>query len=107
RIKFMPQSDQEYAARRFQSFDTENPATAGPHYRAGYDCELPPNIRSELVTPRRPRILGRLKPATLQSAAKGPLYLALLMAIVVVAGSIATWRRAQTAERGSRPTKQS
>src|SRR5215471_21495267 len=42
RIKFMPQSNQEYTARRFQSFDSENPAPVGPRYGAAYDCELPP-----------------------------------------------------------------
>jgi hypothetical protein len=34
---FMPQSNQEYPAWGFQSSP----------YNAGYDCELPPSIRSE------------------------------------------------------------
>ena len=50
--KFMPQFDQESTARRFQSFDTENPAVAGPRYDAGYDTVLPPDVRQELVGER-------------------------------------------------------
>src|SRR5262245_26846263 len=42
---FMPQSNQDYTARRFH---TDN-----------YDCELPPHLRSEGVAPKRPRILGQ------------------------------------------------
>jgi hypothetical protein len=95
----MPQSNQEYTARRFQSFDTEN----------GYECELPDNVReqlekspqrqSEFARPKRPRILGRKASPGLNPAAKWPLYLAALIAVVVVGGLIATWRREDTAER--------
>ena len=55
RIKFMPQSNQECMARRCQSSDTKNVVQ---RYNAGYDCELPLEIRTELIAPRRPRILG-------------------------------------------------
>jgi hypothetical protein len=40
------------------SFDTKNVA---PRYDAGYECELPSNVRTELISPRRPRILERPK----------------------------------------------
>src|SRR5262245_12799894 len=92
----MPQSGQEHAARRFQSFDTEN---AAPRYDNGYDCELPPDMRSELGAPRRPRILRRKTQSRLKPAAKWPLYLAVFIAVMVVGGLIATWRREDTAER--------
>src|SRR5262249_17853919 len=41
----MPQTHQDHTARRF--------------YTSEFDCELPRNIRNELVAPRRPRILKR------------------------------------------------
>ena len=43
--EFMPQSGQKYTARRFQSFNTE---TTPPRYDAGFECEPPPNVRTEL-----------------------------------------------------------
>jgi hypothetical protein len=52
----MKQPEQNTTARRFQSFDIEN---VGPSYDAGYDCQLPPDARTELLQPRRARILGR------------------------------------------------
>ena len=83
----MPQSNQDYTARRFQSFDTEKP----PRYDAGYECELPPGVRSELVAPRRPRILGDSKRATLDGpAVKGRLYL-LLLALMIGAAAATSW----------------
>jgi len=45
----MPRSGQERAAWRFDSL----------RYDAGYDCELPPDVHSELLTPKWPRILER------------------------------------------------
>ena len=48
----MPHSNQEILARRCPSFDPNNPVAGEPHYNAGYDCEPPPNVRSELVAPR-------------------------------------------------------
>ena len=78
----MPRPDQEQTARRFQSFDTEN----------GYDCELPPSVRSELVTPRRPPIADR--PNLVKSQPRGPLYFVLLVAALVLGGTAANlWRQ--------------
>ena len=77
--------------------DPNNPAAAESRYDPGYDCEPPPNVRSELVAPRRPRILGRKTQSRLKPAGKWPLYLAVLIAVVVVGGLIATWRQENSA----------
>jgi hypothetical protein len=50
--------NQESLAGRSQSFDTKNPAAGGPRYDTGYECELPADVRTELVAPKRPHILG-------------------------------------------------
>ena len=57
----MPQSNQECMARRCQSSDTKNVVQ---RYNAGYDCELPLEIRTELIAPQatphsRPPIIIR------------------------------------------------
>jgi len=76
--RFMNRIEQESLAGRFQSFDTE----------------LPPRARTELVAPRRPRILGRKTPATLpEPSAKGPLYLVLLVAAMVIGGAATTLKQ--------------
>src|SRR5262245_12075445 len=70
-IEFMPKPSQDYTARRFQSFDTENNG-------AGYDCELPPGVRSELATPRRPPIPPLIdRPIPVKTQPRGPLYFVL------------------------------
>ena len=46
----MHQSNQDYAARRSQPFETQH---ARPRYNAGYECELPNDVRQELSRPRR------------------------------------------------------
>jgi hypothetical protein len=99
----MPHSNQDCRARRFQSFDTENPA---PRYDNGYDCELPPDMQSELGAPRRPRILGRKTQSKLNLGANWPLYLVPLIAIVVVGATIATWRQEQNTERTNKAISQ-
>jgi len=86
--RFMNRIEQESLAGRFQSFDTE----------------LPPSARTELVAPRRPRILGRKTPATLpEPSTKGPLYLVLLVAAMVIGGAATTLWRQQEAERAWAP----
>jgi len=60
----MPQSGQDYTARRFQSLSTCDDA--------GYDTELPEQARTELVAPKRPRILGRKTPASLKPPVTWP-----------------------------------
>src|SRR5215510_13009087 len=70
-----------------------------PKTPPGYECELPPEVRTELNRPKRRRILGRPKPAALNPGAKLPLYLVLLGCTIVIGGSIATWRQGETAER--------
>jgi hypothetical protein len=92
----MHSSNQGQAARRFDS----------SRFDAGYDCELPPDVRTELFAPRRPRILGRKTSPGLNPAAKWPLYLVLLIAIVVVGGTIATWRQEQNTERTNKAISQ-
>ena len=81
-----PPNKEYTTARRFQLFDTENPATAGPRFDAGYECELPSGVRTELVgaPPKRPRILGSPQPATREPAAKGWLLLGALFAVLIV-----------------------
>ena len=76
------------------------------HSQADYDCELPPDVRTELFAPRRPRILGHKTQSRLNSGAYWPLYLVLLIAIVVVGGTIATWRQEPTAERTNKAISQ-
>ena len=96
RLKFMPQSNQEYTARRFQSFHTCDDAG----YGAGYDTELPPNARDELITPRRPRILERKKPIELNPSAPAiPWYFLFFVALVLVGGVAGHLWRQWEAER--------
>ena len=73
-----------YLARRFPSFDFNNPVAGEPRYDAGYDCELPADERTELVARERPRILGRKTPATLEPPIIWSLDLALLIAVMIV-----------------------
>src|SRR6516164_1435368 len=67
----MAELNQDFTARRFQSFDTRG-VTPPPPPRcdAGYECEPPPEVQAELVRPRRPRILGRKRSPGLNPAAK-------------------------------------
>ena len=75
-------------------------------YNPGYDTELPEQARLELDRPRRPRILGRKTKSTLKKSPKWPLYLALHITIVVVGGTMATWRQEPTAERTNKAISQ-
>jgi len=90
----MPQPNQEQTARRFQAFDTENTPSRS---QADYECELPPEVRTELNRPKRPRILGRSKAATLKAGVKWPLYLAAVIAVLIIGTTV--WRQRDTAER--------
>jgi hypothetical protein len=99
RTDFMPQTSQDYPAGRIQSLDTNNLTTGGPRYDAGYECELPPDVHTELVAPKRPRKLGPKRSATLNPAVTRPLYLTLLFAVMIVSGVALLWRQEQTAER--------
>jgi hypothetical protein len=93
----MLEPDQEYTTRRFQSFDTEN---TPPGYDAGYECELPPDVRTELVAPKRPRILGRSKKVVLEPALKTRLSLVLLVAALVIGGLVINlWRQSGNLEK--------
>jgi hypothetical protein len=84
-----PQNE-EISARRFQSFNPE------PRYDAAdFDCELPPNQKSELLgaPPKRPSILGPPQPTTPQPAAsRRRVQLAVLITVIVV-GAISTMLR--------------
>jgi hypothetical protein len=79
----MNRINQESLAGRFQSFDTE----------------LPEQVRAEFFAPRRPRILARAKPATLKQLPKWPLYLALLIAALLIGGTASNLWRQREAER--------
>ena len=79
-VEFMPRPNQEYTARRFDS----------SHYDAGYECELPPEMRTELVGQRRrpipPSVERSLPVKTTQP--RGPLYFALLLRLIVLVGAL-------------------
>src|SRR5262249_19890390 len=82
-LRFMSQSNQEQAARRFH---TDN-----------YDCQPTPDVLEELIAPKRPRILSRPRPS-----AKGPLgwlYLVLAAVFIVVVALSTTWRPQRATER--------
>jgi hypothetical protein len=96
---FMKQSTQDFRHGGFNHSTLKNPAVAGPHYDAGYDCELLPDVRTELVAPKRPRILGPKRTAAANPALKRRLYLMLLIAVMIVGGVALLWCQEQTAER--------
>ena len=58
-----------------------------------------PNERTEFVAPKRTLILGRKTSATLNPSPKWPLYLAVLIAMMIIGGVATTWRKEQTTER--------
>lgn len=87
--KFMPKSNQDYTARMSQP----------SRYDAGYDCELPPEVRTELNRPKRPRILGWSKTVALEPALKARLYLLLLIAALLIGGAASNLWRQREAER--------
>src|SRR6516162_2126005 len=96
----MPQSNQDYTAGRFQSFDTEN---APPRYDAGYECVLPPGVRTELAGLRRPPIppiADRPTRERVRPEPRGPLYFVLLLvtALLIGGAAITLWRQ-RDAER--------
>jgi hypothetical protein len=70
-------------------------------YDAGYECELPSDVLNELVGPKRPPIppikTRPLSVPKLQS--KGPLYLALVVAVAIIGGVATTLWRQPAAER--------
>jgi hypothetical protein len=82
----MPKSNQDYTARRFQSFDTEKGGD-------GYDCELPFHARNELAGPRRPPIARvadrRTREQVRLRSPRGPLYFVLLLVIALLIGGAA------------------
>jgi hypothetical protein len=72
RLDFMPQSNQEYTARKVTP---------------EFDCQLPPEVRAELLRPRRARMLTeppRPKPAK-RAIAPAFGYLLLLLAAIAIA----------------------
>jgi hypothetical protein len=83
----MPQSNQDYTARRFRSFHTCDDGRSG----AGYDIELPEQARLELGRLRHPRILERPKKTPLNPAERTKLYLSVFVALSLAAGLIASW----------------
>ena len=83
----MPQSNQEYTARRFQSLDNENVD--------GYECELPNDVRTELLPPKRPRILRRPAPRLQGRSGFLKWVGAFGLAAVILAGVIANYSQRQ------------
>ena len=83
----MPQSNQDYTARRFRSFHTCDDGRSG----AGYDTELPEQARLELGRLRHPRILERPKKTPLNPAERTKLHLSVFVALSLAAGLIASW----------------
>jgi hypothetical protein len=78
----MPQSNQEYTAWRFKSFDNN------------YECELPPDVRAEFRRPKRARVLRYPSdPGSLRR-----LILSGFVVLAVIAGGIATWTQQQSKE---------
>ena len=79
-----------------------SPAPA-KRFNAGYDCELPPDVRDELVTPRRPPIPpieDRPRPVSiLKPKSKAPLYFVLAICALALAGTVTTLLRQWAAER--------
>ena len=70
-----------------------------PKFDAGFDCELPPNARTELGAPRRPRTLGHWRPASLEPGAQRRLILLAIVALMTIAGAIAYWSQQKTAAK--------
>jgi len=71
---------------------TVPPTSQNRFYADGYDCELPPDVRTLLLGPRRPRILGRPKPAP--PATRLPTWL-LALAAVILLGALVIWSTSQ------------
>jgi len=87
----MSQSNQEQqTARRFQPIDTEH----------SYGCELPDDVRAQLVSPRRPRILT--PPLSVSTThPQWPFYVILTFCLVALGGAVTTLWRQQERERAS------
>src|SRR5215475_8540968 len=85
----MPQPNQDTAARRIQP----------SYYDAGYDCELPPSVRTELTQPKRPRILSRLLPV--KTTQRWPFYVMLSLCLVALGGAVTTLWCQQERSRAS------
>jgi len=85
---------------------------AGKIESTSYDCELPPEVRSELTGPRRPPIPPIEKDRALsvpKPESKAPFYFVFAICLVALAGAIyASWRqwdaeRAKTNQAISQP----
>jgi hypothetical protein len=77
--------------------------TQSSHSQAGYDCELPPDIRTELLGPRRPPIQQVAnRPNLVKSQPRGPLYFVLIVGAVVLGGAITTLWRQRNASSSAR-----
>jgi hypothetical protein len=63
--------------------------TASPRFSTDeFDCELPPEVRTELVAPKRPRILGR--PVKVPPGRR-VIVLAVLVLVLAVGVVVAFW----------------
>jgi hypothetical protein len=83
----MRQNTQDFSARRVTT--------------TTFDCEPPPDVRAELLKPRRARMLRPLH----DRAPYGRLILlALIVVLLAVSGLIALWHQGQTAERAKTNT---
>jgi hypothetical protein len=79
----MPQSNQEYTARRVQP----------TRYNANYDCELPEDARRELGKPKRAAILRR--PPVIEHSGIWKWVVGFAICVVILAGAIGHYTQQQ------------
>jgi hypothetical protein len=75
---------------------TPTTSSPQPRFSPGYDCELPSDARTELVMPKRSRILKRPQPPALDPTTRGRLILLGFAVLVMAAGLAALWRQGET-----------
>jgi hypothetical protein len=63
-----------------------------PPHPSGFDRELPPEAKNELITPKRPRILGPQKPVASEPVPRKWPFLSAFFVLLIVAGICTTLR---------------
>jgi len=79
------------------------PPPSQRRFDAGYECELPPAVRAELIGPRRPAILPTEDPSVRcripKPESKDAFYFVLAICLITLAGPLYTsWRQGDTRE---------
>jgi hypothetical protein len=77
------------------------PPPSQRRFDAGYECELPPGVRAELISPRRPPILPTEDPSVRcripKPESKDAFYFVLTICLITLAGALYTsWRQWET-----------